>query len=159
MRFDREFLRNLSHRKQGIIGKIITDLGFLKLEDGAIKNLHLSHGRVERIVYTIWFLERQELISLSQGSNTGGPPDFDPSKFKVDEYLYERLSYINEELLKKYWGKKIYITPKFYEFINNNYRTQEDIDRSYQITLSVGIAILSSILTALATYFIPMFFG
>lgn len=161
-KLDKQFLQILTRRKWGRVGDIITEMGFLQFDGNIIQNLHEEYKRVELICRTAYFLERHELVTVARHYAGGFIPTFNPSKFdgaaNEKDYLFERLEYINQ-LMKQYWDREVHIVPGFYSFVDNGFKTDEEIKEQRQFWLSIGIAVLASFLTALFTAFLPKIFS
>ena len=70
--------------------------------------------------------------------------------FKKDPYLYEKTEFINN-LLGQYWSKKITIKAPFYDYVDNGFKTYEEIKerRIY------WVALFGAISTAITIEIVP----
>ena len=153
MKINKQFVEILAKKKHGWVGHIIQDMDFLTIKDGVIQNIGKEYKRVEQIYYTVDFLVKEGLINIDTVNYGSGMPTFNPTEFWVvdsdkDLYVNERMTYI-DEMNKSYWGKDISITPSFYSFIDNNFKTEKKIQEARNLWLPVAVAIISAFLTAI----------
>jgi len=138
MKINKEFVNKLSERKISEIGDIIKEMNFLKIENGSIMNLNEKriYKKLEEIFYTVNFLKKEGFAVFEEYISKSSP-DINISNFSED---LRKISYINE-LMKEYWYKNIKIGPFFYNFIENNYKTDTQKERKINFWLPIGIAI------------------
>jgi hypothetical protein len=158
MKLHKQFIQILAEKKRGTVGLIIVDMKFLKLDNDVIQNLAESYKTLEQIYYTVHFLEKESLTNIEMTHfGKGTPMTFNPLEYWKSkeegkrEYWQERMKYI-DDMNKTYWGKEIAITPTFYDFIDNGYRTEKQLQDTRNIWIPVSVAIVSSFLTALFGY-------
>lgn len=147
MKVNKEFIKILSKMKIGKVGEIIKEMNFLQIEKDAIQNLPEHYKTLEQIFYTVHFLNKEKFITIEYYASSP-PPSFNPTKFKKDKFLIERLEHI-DDLISNYWNFKIKITLKFYDFIDNKYKTDQQRDRIRNLCIPIVVAILASLLTFL----------
>jgi len=154
MKINKKFIGILAEMKSAVIGNIIEEMNFLEIKDNTIQNPSEHYETLERILYTVWFLEKNKLIE-TVSKQCINMPSFNFTNFlKGENYLskninhiYERIDYLDKDLIKGLWQSQIKITPKFYSFIDNNYKTDEQKEKLIHIWLPIGIAIFAPILT------------
>lgn len=158
MKINKVFVNDLVSTKFSMVGEIIQRMGFLKFDDHhSIQNLNEHYRLLEEISYTVNFLQVEQLITISDHGRSG-TPDFNPMPFFKDgtdgHLLYKRLTYINDEVIKRLWNKELKITPLFYEFVNNGYKTAKQKQELINFWLPVVIAIGSPFLVVLISAFV-----
>lgn len=156
MKINKEFVNILSTKKDGRVGDIIKEMEILDIQENNIQNLNKHYKTLEQIFYTVYFLEKEELIHAYVASMEM-IPSFNFSEFERDKFLADRLSYIHD-LIKEYWGKRLKITLKFYNFIDNGYKTDQQKEKILNIWVPIGVAILASVLTALLPFLFRVLF-
>ncbi len=153
MKLNRQFLRILAKRKQGTVGEIIEEMGFLEIKEHSIQNLHREYRKFEDVCKTVYLLDKHGLIKFvpNPSDEISNAPDFNFANFNDDDgYAYERLEYI-AELKRNYWPGKLKITPEFYSFSDNQFRLDSEKKEQLQFWFAVGLALLSAFFTAVFT--------
>jgi hypothetical protein len=150
------FLQKIAIRRRGMVGRIILDLHELKIENGMIKNFPNYQESIEQIASTIFFLEKEGLVITNGNTYRPEIPSFNLEEYvqNVQEskrgYTYDRMRYV-QELLNKYWPLEISITPAFYNFLDNGFKTDRELKDFRDTWLPILVALLTSFLTAYFT--------
>ncbi len=157
MKINKEFIKILAEKKHGWVGHIIKDMCILKFEGNNIQNVAEHYKTLEQIYYTVYFLEKEELINIDTQNYGLGIPDFNPTNFSIvstgdSKYMADRIHFI-ADLNKSYWGKDISITPSFYDFVDKNFKTDKQITDSRNLWLPILVAVITALLTAIFSNF------
>jgi hypothetical protein len=145
MKINKKFVNLLAKTNFITIGEIIKSMEFLEMENNGIQNLNTEYKTLEQVFFTVKFLEDAKLVTDEGNVGHNIIPDFNPSVLELNKYLHYRLGYIQDQL-KRHWQKKIRITPKFYSFIDNGYKTDEQIKDARSYWLPIGLAIGTALL-------------
>lgn len=124
-----------------------------------IKNLE----QIDEVIYTLEFLEREELISVIKNCDNhvvyhvGDCLENDPKEDEVDHLFF------TQELLEKNFNNKVKIETKFFDFIDHwfwffQYKTEKQREKIINFWLPIVVAITASTLTALLPYLFKLLF-
>jgi hypothetical protein len=150
-----------------ILNRSITLGDLVNKDKGIINRDVLSYtdkiDALDTIFYSIEKLERNNLVEISKIKNSSGKGsnyfkmiDKEDYAGKDDKTIISRYHWFVEEVKNRYVWK---ITAKsgLIEYAGNSYKTIDEKKWDRQVCLSVGIAILSSILTGLVTLLISSY--
>ena len=149
MKVNKSFINILSDRKISSVGEVVKEMGIFEFKDNAIQNIKNNYPKLEEIFYTVWFLEKNNLIDLSKGAeNTRISFSFEG--IEPDDYVYERFKYLQVQI-DDTWGRQIKILPSFYHFIANDYLTDSTYLEWIKFRMALFVAIVASVVTGLST--------
>jgi hypothetical protein len=146
MTIHKEFIDQIIFRREAVLGQLLGEDG-LKLKSTA-KNVDDLVDPLDRIFYTIDFLQKERLIDRESGYNVGTdlfglPVGQDYEKVYATMHLYD--------LWKDAGSWKIKAKPGLVHFKQQGYQTDSQIKEKKQFWLTIAIALLASAVTAVLT--------
>ncbi len=161
MKIHKQFVDTLVKMREATVYQILDKEGLGLI----IPDIHHSGGfrfntssldEVDRICFTIDFLEREKLIDATKQPNGHAVPGLAYMFESVEEMDLKHI-WFTENLLKQNYGRDLTINLDIFNFIGKKrlwflrYKTDKQLERFWRFWLPVGIAILSSGLTAILT--------
>lgn len=128
-------------------------MGIVELKDKNISNLNYGLFEVEQIFYTVDYLLENRLVKIELHQIGSNIPDFNPENFikvGVDKYLVSQM-HAMPQFLQNYWGIELVVNPIYSKFVSNGYKTDEEVDKSWNRWLPFITAIVAATVTAMLT--------
>lgn len=142
----KEFIDQIIFRREAVLGQLLGEEG-LKLKATA-KNVDDLVDPLDRIFYTIDFLQKEGLIDREHGYNIGTdlfglPMGNDYEKVYATMHLYDTW--------KDAGSWKIKAKPGLVHFKQQGYQTDAQLREKKQFWLTIGVALGASAVTAILT--------
>jgi len=154
MNIHKNFVNQIIFKRKALVKELITGKDSLNLDSQRSDQLIIS---LDQILYTVDFLEKNKLIKCtpSQDNSPGTLFDgfhFDQRDEKKGISQVYAVHFLEHKLYKEAFNSlKIEMNPGLLSFVNNKYKTDEQIRSSSNTYLAVAVAIVSSFLTAFLT--------
>ena len=157
MKIHKEFVNLLKQKREAWVRDLLGEDG-LKIivcnSNKCEKNLN-SLDDLDRIFYTLEFLERENLVTVTLQDYHVIYQAEDCLKCQLEKSEIDHL-FFTQDLFEKHYRKKIKIETSFFDFIDSGYKTDLQRERKINfwlvISIAIGTAVLASFLTAYFTH-------
>jgi hypothetical protein len=105
--------------------------------------------KLEDIIYTIYFLRKENLIKIS--SNSVSLPNLDPTKLKLEKNI-NQIDFIYNKL-EEIYGYDIEATLELFDFKKRRYKTKEQQRITREFWLPILIAIFGAIVSIIISIY------
>lgn len=150
MKINQRFINILVEKKISKIGEIILEMGFLAIEHERIYNIAPHYHILEEIFFTVDYLEKNGLIKLARAPGPKINLDLSDLIDTKKKYYFERIKHL-EKLLDYYWNLEAHINFGLYRFIDNGYKTDEELEKEKNRSAPLVAAGLSALATVILT--------
>jgi len=154
MTIHKEFINQIIKQYNATLGDLIGNSGLNIAKN--MKSVDELPDQLDRIFYTLDFLEKEGLIKVEKTSNNMNI-DILELPLGADEGKIPGIIFY-EERLKQSYSWSIKMKPGLIHFKQQRYRTDEQIKEDKQFWFAIGIVILASFLSALFTTYFPKIF-
>ncbi len=166
MGLNKELINLLKKKNEGMVRDFLgrEGLKLIVVSNGECEKNIKNLKQIDEVIYTLEFLEREELISVIKNCDhhviyhVG-----DCLKNKLENDEIDHL-FFTQELLEKNFNNKVKIETKFFDFVDYwffpfRYKTEKQREKIINFWLPITVAILASALTALLPYLFKLLFS
>ncbi len=151
MTIHKEFINQIIKQYSATFGDLIGSRGLNIAKN--MRSVDELPDELDRIFYTLDFLEKEELIKVEKTSNNTNI-DILKLPLGVDEEKIPGIIFYGDKLEQNYsWN--IEMKPGLIHFKQQGYQTDEQIKEDKQFWFAIGIAVLVSFLSALFATYLP----
>ena len=153
MNLHKNFCVELGKLRRSTVGDIVKSLNIVNIENGNITNLKDGLFELEQIFYTVDYLKKNEFVYVESKQIGSYVPDFNPNSFikkESDKYLISQM-HAMPQFLQNYWGIGLVINPTYAKFIQNKFRTDEEVEKFWNRWLPFFTAVVASVLASVVT--------
>jgi len=150
MTIHKNFVDQIIKQRRATLGDLIGKRG-LSISEHA-KNVDFLPDQLDKIFYTLEFLEKEKLITVKEVSGNTIPDIFNIPTGSDLEKIPSVIYYSKK--IKQSYDWVIETKAGLIHFSQQGYKTDECIREDRQFWLAIGIAVLASFLSALFTVYI-----
>jgi hypothetical protein len=150
MKIHKQFINELIRQRNAGVSFLLGEKGLNIFQSG--KNTLEMLDEIDSIIYTIEFLKKEDLIQVTNNSNTVVPNYAFFNELRSPDDVHH-LHYTHEEF-KKYYGMLLRVKPEIFRFKKRLYKTEKEIKDLKDLWLPIFIALLTAFFTAFFTAFL-----